>query len=86
MLTDERLREIALKHWAAIRPDYALGGWTLVLAMQVARAVESEARREALEEAAKACDQNAVLYPSPGVGWESSYECAAAIRALGEKP
>jgi len=43
-------------------------------------------RREALEEAARVCAHNAELYPVPGTGWESSMECAAAIRALADAP
>ena len=44
------------------------------------------ARDAALEEAARMCEHNASLYPYLGTGWESSIECAAAIRALKEKP
>ena len=40
----------------------------------------TEAEREAC---AKVCVHNAELYASPNVGWESSMECAAAIRARG---
>ena len=36
------------------------------------------------EACAKVCVHNAELYASPNVGWESSMECAAAIRARGE--
>lgn len=49
-------------------------------------AIAREARREALEEAARVCAHNAELYPVPGTGWESSMECAAAIRALADAP
>lgn len=45
-----------------------------------ARAVEAEARREALEEAALICD---VLVQSPD---DRAARCAAAIRALIDKP
>jgi hypothetical protein len=35
------------------------------------------------EACAKVCVCNAELYASPNVGWESSMECASAIRARG---
>ena len=38
------------------------------------------------EACAKVCVHNAELYASPNVGWESSMECAAAIRAKGNEP
>ena len=38
------------------------------------------------EACAKVCVHNAELYASPNVGWESSMECASAIRARGEEP
>ena len=64
MISEERLAELWREHWR--KEDY----WH----DKFARAVEREARREALEDAEKACD---------GV-WDMRHgqECAAAIRAL----
>jgi hypothetical protein len=38
-------------------------------------------RAREIEECAKVCEHNATLYNEMGTGWESSVECAAAIRA-----
>jgi hypothetical protein len=72
MISEERLFDL----WS--RESYA--GYTEAH-KAFARAVEREARREALEEAAKVCEQRAlehvVQYDA-----DEARECAAAIRAL----
>lgn len=50
-----------------------------------ARAVEAEARRDALEEAAKEFDKRAVLLDGgPAVGWYEPNEPAEIVRKLKE--
>lgn len=67
MITEERLRGL----WRQYHPKpIILSEWELALY----RAVEREARREALEEAAKVCE-----------GLFSGDDCAAEIRALTKK-
>jgi hypothetical protein len=57
--------------------DNALDAW------QWCWFVAYRAGQEAMRErAAKACDHNASLYPVAGSCWESSDECARAVRAL----
>ena len=48
----------------------------------VYRAGLAAGRERAIEECAGVCEHNATLYNEMGTGWESSVECAAAIRAL----
>ena len=83
MLTDERIYELF---------ECEINSYTLRLSF--ARAVEREARREALEEAAKVCE--AFLHSVPDEGGDdldrigrysngSVRRCAYAIRALIDK-
>lgn len=80
MLTDDRLREL----WA--------NGFTITVMVgpfiaNFARSVEREARREALEEAAKVCDDRRGPIEIYNHGYPAMLDCAAAIRSLAnEKP
>lgn len=65
MISEERLREVGhASGFGSLYPD----------AVRFARAVEREARQQALEEAAKVCE-----------GLFSGDDCAAEIRALTKK-
>lgn len=77
-LTPERIDEIAESMPGGVEGFLKGWGW-----YQFARAIEAEARRDALEEAAKVCDAGAEqmlhAYKREGAG-----RCAAAIRKLKE--
>ncbi len=74
------LDALALKVWAEIGNKD--GGVPMV------RAALAQARSEALEEAAKACEEKSKLLARLGLHNEANVidDCAAAIRALEVKP
>ena len=72
-LTPERIREL----WENYSPTKGIESF--------ARSVEAEARRDALEDAAKEFDKRAVLLDGgPAVGWYEPNEPAEIIRKLKE--
>lgn len=75
-LSDERIEQIT----GACRTRASM--WLVTTA--IARAIEAEARRDALEEAAKVCDQEASEWDKCSDGHVSVQSIATAIRKLKE--
>lgn len=79
MLTTEQIDAEAFARWGEMK------GAPLAMCRGFARAIEAEARRDALEEAAKEFDKRAVLLDGgPSVGWYEPNEPAEIIRKLKE--
>ena len=72
-LTPERIREL----WENYSPTKGIESF--------ARSVEAEARRDALEEAAKVCAEISVDYWMGDAQFEAATRCCDAIRARGQK-
>lgn len=77
MLTPEQIDAEAFARWGDMK------GAPLAMCRGFARAIEAEARRDALEEAAKVCES--IARDDYGLTkWHEYGECAAAIRKLKE--
>lgn len=71
-LTSERIREL----WENYSPTKGIESFV--------RSVEAEARRDALEEAAKACTEISVYYWMGDAQFEAATRCRNAIHKLKE--
>ena len=81
MLSDDDIQRVAIQCGMKIGQHWNKGRMNTLKMRYFARAIEREARQQALEDAAQVCD-SVDNYANP----MTARDCADAIRALKERP